>query len=38
MAARTTNAEITNKHLTIVYGIHEQILNQYLTIFVDIPF
>ena len=36
--ARTTNAEITNKYLTIVCGIHEQIINYHLNKFLDIPF
>ena len=31
------NAEIANKHLTLVCGIHETILNHNLTKFVDIP-
>ena len=38
MLARTMNAETTNKYLTIVCGIHEQILNHYLIKFVDTPF
>ena len=31
--ARTTNPKITNKYLTIVCGIHEEILNHYLSNF-----